>query len=295
LEKFQQTLTRSSLLRSSSLKNINKIVRFENEMIRYPSLVFRALYKYLDKLDKHHHVTFMNYGYSEPGIVIPLDDMDGKNRYSVQLYHHMAEMTDLKNKDLVEVGSGRGGGLEYISRKFHPASAIGVDLEESAVSFSNKFHQCPNLTFITGNAQNLPLKDNSCDTLLNVESSHRYYSIQDFLNEVHRVLRPGGYFLFTDFRDSHKWPNLMALLNKSGFNVIHERDISSNILHALELDSERRTSLVKRYAPRMLQKAILNFTGSKGTASYDYFLTGKFKYKSIKLQKNIGLTHLSQL
>jgi ubiquinone/menaquinone biosynthesis C-methylase UbiE len=261
-------------------------------MIRYPSLVFRALYQYLDKLDKHHQVTFMNYGYSEPGIVIPLDERDEKNRYSVQLYHQMAEMTDLKNKDVVEVGSGRGGGLEYISRKFHPASAIGVDLEKSAVGFSNKFHQYPNLSFITGNAQRLPLRDNSCDALFNVESSHRYHSIKGFLTEAHRVLRPGGYFLFTDFRDSHKWPDLMALLNKSGFIVIEERDISSNILLALELDSERRTSLAKRYAPRMLQKAILNFTGSKGTASYDYFLTGKFIYKSIKLQKNIDLPYL---
>jgi ubiquinone/menaquinone biosynthesis C-methylase UbiE len=237
----------------------------------------------------------MNYGYSEPGVVIPLDERDEKNRYSVQLYHHMAEMTDLKNKDVVEVGSGRGGGLAYISRNFLPASAIGVDLEKSAVGFSNKFHQCPNLTFITGNAQKLPLKDNSCDALLNVESSHRYHSIDGFLNEAHRVLRPGGYFLFTDFRDSHKWPDLMALLNKSGFNVIEERDISSNILHALELDSERRTTLVKRYAPRMLQKAILNFTGSKGAATYDYFLTGKFTYKSFKLQKNGYSPHMSQL
>ena len=264
-------------------------------MIRYPSLVFRALYQYLDKLDKHRQVIFMNYGYSEPGIVIPLDERDEKNRYSVQLYHHLAEMTDLRNKDVVEVGSGRGGGLAYISRKFCPASAIGVDLEKSAVAFSNKFHQYPNLTFITGNAQKLPLKDNTCDALFNVESSHRYRSVECFLNEVHRVLRPGGYFLFTDFRDSHKWPDLIALLNKSGFIVVEERDISSNVLHSLELDSERRMSLVKKYAPRILQKEILNFTGSKGTATYDCFLTGKFKYKSLKLRKNSYLHHLSSI
>jgi ubiquinone/menaquinone biosynthesis C-methylase UbiE len=264
-------------------------------MIRYPSLVFRALYRYLNKLDKHHQVIFMNYGYSEPGVVIPLDEKDEKNRYSVQLYHHMAEMTDMKNKDIVEVGSGRGGGLEYISRKFLPASAIGVDLEKSAVRFSNKFHKCPNLTFITGNAQKLPLKDNSCDALLNIESSHRYHSVEDFLDEAHRVLRPGGYFLFTDFRDSHQWPDLLAQLNKSGFIMVEERDISSNILHSLELDSERRISLVKRYAPRILQKEILNFTGSKGTATYDYFLTGKYIYKSFKLRNNGYLHNLSSL
>lgn len=263
-------------------------------MIRFPSLVFRALYRQLDKWDKHHQLIFMNYGYSDPGVSIPLDDVDEKNRYTVQLYHHMADMTDLENKDIVEVGSGRGGGLAYITRKFRPASAIGIDLEKSIVAFSNKFHQCPNLCFITGDAQNLPLKDNSCDVLLNVESSHRYSSIITFFNEVHRVLRPGGYFLFTDFRDGHKWPDLLAQLNKSGLTVIEERDISSNILHSLELDTERRASLVNRYAPKILQKLILNFTGSKGTSTYNYFLTGKFVYRSLKIQKNGDVSHLSQ-
>ena len=261
-------------------------------MIRFPSLVFRALYRHLDKWDKHHQLVFMNFGYSDPLESVPLDEMDEKNRYSVQLYHHMANMTDLKNKDIVEIGSGRGGGLAYIARKYLPASATGIDLEKSVVAFSNKFHHWPNLTFITGNAQNLPLGDNSCDVLLNVESSHRYSSVKAFFREVIRVLRPEGYFLFTDFRDSYKWPELMKLINESGFKVIEERDISSNILHSLELDSERRASLVNRYAPKILQKAILNFTGSKGTATYDYFLKGKFVYKSFKIQKNGDLPHL---
>ncbi|MRR19207.1 class I SAM-dependent methyltransferase [bacterium] len=264
-------------------------------MIRYPSFVFRALYRYLDRWDKHHQLIFMNYGYSEPGVSVPMDEMDEKNRFTTQLYHHMAEMTDLKDKEVVEVGSGRGGGLAYIARKFQPASAVGIDLEKSVVAFSNKFHQLPNLNFITGDAQKLPLGDNSCDVVLNVESSHRYSSLKTFFKEVHRVLRPGGYFLYTDFRDSYKWPSLLTLLNEQGFKVIEERDISSNILHSLDLDSERRASLVKKYAPKMLQKSILNFTGSKGTATYDYFLKGKFTYKSFMIQKNGDGRHLSQL
>lgn len=263
-------------------------------MIRYPLFVFRALYRYLDKWDKRHQLIFMNYGYSEPGVTIPLDETDEKNRYTVQLYHHMAELTDLKDKDIVEVGSGRGGGLAYIARKFQPASAVGIDLEKILVVFSNKFHKWPNLSFITGDAQNLPLRDNSCDVLLNVESSRYYTSIKTFFKEVNRVLRPGGYFLYTDFRDSRQWTDLLAMLNENGFNVVTEKDISPNILHSLDQDSERRASLVKKYAPKILQKSILNFTGSKGTATYNNFLTGKFIYKSFKIQKNGNLPNPSQ-
>ncbi len=267
-------------------KRLGQNQYLDTSMIRFPSIAFRALYRYLDKWDTDQQLIFMNYGYSDPGVSIQLDETDEKNRYTVQLYHHMADMTDLKNKDIIEVGSGRGGGLAYIARKFMPKSALGIDLEKSIVVFSNRFHQRPNLTFITGNAQNLPVEDNSCDVLLNVESSHRYKSILAFFNEVHRVLRPGGYFLFTDFRDSYKWPDLLKMLKESGFKVIEERDISSNILRSLELDSERREALVQRYAPKMLQKTILNFTGSQGTATYNNFLTGKFIYKSFMMQKN---------
>jgi len=254
-------------------------------MVNFPSWVFRALYWYLDKLDKHHNLIFMNYGYSEPGIVVPLDPKDEVNRYSVQLYHHLAEMADLKNKDIVEVGCGRGGGLEYIARTCSPLSAIGIDLEKSAIRFSNSHHNHKNLSYITGNAMSLPLEDNSCDVILNVESSHRYRSMKCFINELHRVLRAEGFILITDFRFDREWPGLIELIRNSGFRITAEKDITLNILHSLDLDSERRVTLIKRYVPAILQKSILNFSGSRGTETYNYFRTRTFTYKTFTLQK----------
>jgi ubiquinone/menaquinone biosynthesis C-methylase UbiE len=256
-------------------------------MINYPQWVFRGLYWYMNRLDKDHQVILMNYGYSDPVKKVPLDPEDEKNRYSLQLYHHLCEMTDLNNKDIIEVGCGRGGGLAYIAKTWSPSSLIGIDLEKSATKFSNKHHKHINLSFITGNAQNLSLKDNSCDVLLNVESSHRYRSMECFIAEVKRVLRPGGNFLFTDFRHDHEWPDVIKLLRNSGMDILSENDITSNILYSLDLDSERRSSLVNKYAPRILQKEILNFTGSSGTETYDYFLNRRFTYKSFRLQKQV--------
>jgi ubiquinone/menaquinone biosynthesis C-methylase UbiE len=227
----------------------------------------------------------MNFGYSEPGETVPLDREDEINRYSLQLYHHLIKMVDFFNKDIVDVGSGRGGGLSYIARTYSPSSMTGIDRSKSLIDFSKKHINHRNLQFLKGDAQNLPLENNSCDILLNVESSHRYKSIELFLTEVNRILRPGGYFLFADFRYPHEWPYIIKLFNNSGFKVLFEKDITSNILHSLNLDSERRISLVKSYAPKILQKNILNFTGSKGTETYNYFLTRKYTYKSFKLQK----------
>jgi len=254
-------------------------------MIRYPALVFRLLYWYLNKLDKQKQLTFMNFGYAEPGEEIRLNPEFEKNRYPVQLYHHLCQLSEIENKDLVEVGSGRGGGLAYIAKTHRPSSAIGIDLEKSAVAFSNKHHTLPNLHFIAGNAQQLPLEDNSCDVLINVESSHRYLSPQLFVREVKRVLRPGGYFLFTDFRYADEWPIMMNILETSGLDILFERDITQNILDSLDRDSARRIELVKNFVPRILQKEILNFSGTKGTQTYHTFLTRKFIYRTFKMQK----------
>ena len=227
----------------------------------------------------------MNYGYSESGKMVPLDHEDEQNRYSLQLYHHLAEMVDLNDKDVVDVGSGRGGGLSYIARKWKPSSMAGIDLTKDSVAFSNKQHNHKNLQFFQGDALNLPLKNSSCDVLINVESSHRYHSMEGFFNEVKRTLRPGGYFLFTDFRYDYEWSGLTNLLQNLGLEIVDEKDITSNVVESLDLDSDRRNSLVKKYAPRILHKDIMNFAGSTGTETYNYFVARKFTYKSFKIRK----------
>jgi len=98
---------------------------------------FRIWYWYVNKVDKNADILFMNYGYHDDNEHIELDPIDEPNRYSVQLYHRVAKMADLAGKDIVEVGCGRGGGLDYVTRRFKPATALGVDLDATAAEFGN--------------------------------------------------------------------------------------------------------------------------------------------------------------
>jgi len=100
----------------------------------------------------------------------------------------------------LEVGSGRGGGAAYTKRRFEPKSMLGLDLSAKSVNFCNQYHSIDSLSFTCGNAQSLPFDDNSFDVVLNVESSLVYPDVDRFLEEVVRVLRPNGYFLYTDIR-----------------------------------------------------------------------------------------------
>ena len=55
------------------------------------------------------------------------------------MYDHVlkncAKLTSLKGKTIVEVGSGRGGGFEYLCRILKPTKAIGVDYCKGNVDF----------------------------------------------------------------------------------------------------------------------------------------------------------------
>ncbi len=247
--------------------------------------LFKIWYWYVNRVDKKAEVVFMNYGFCNAENELTPDPKDEENQYPMQLYHHMVCETDIDNMDLVEIGSGRGGGLNYVTKKFSPSSAIGVDINKVDVAFCNKHYDLKNLSFVHGDAQNLNLKSNSCDIVLNVESSHRYPNMSSFLSEVSRILRPNGLFLFTDFRYSHEMDEMKSFLKKSGLKIMRERQINNEVLRALELDDNRRRKLVKKLTPKVLHKIALNFAGTIGSETFNHFLTRRYIYFSYILKK----------
>ncbi len=152
---------------------------------------------------------------------------------------------------------------------FTPASAIGVDLNEKAVKFGNTHYKLNALTFEQGDAQNLHFGNESKDIVFNVESSHRYPKMKNFLDEVYRILKHGGYFLFTDFRYKNEMSELVHLLDQYDFIKFDEQFINNEVNTALDLDSKRREALVEKYAPPFLQKALHNFAGNSGSTTYN--------------------------
>lgn len=254
-------------------------------IFNFRKIMFRIWYKFVNTVDRNAEVLFMNWGFSENDQEIPLEEADIPNRYSIQLYHHLASAVSLEGRDIVEVGCGRGGGLYYITRNFAPASAIGIDLDAVAVSFCQRHYTHKGLSFMQGDAQNLSLGSNSYDVVFNVESSHRYPNMAAFLSEVSRILRPKGYFLFTDFRYDTGMADFAKDLAQSGLVVLKERNINEEVIAALRLDDARRRYLVKKLTPRPMHGVALNFAGVVGSDTYKNLVERKYVYFSYILQK----------
>lgn len=235
---------------------------------------------------------FMNFGYSpldDRTETIDLDEVDADNRYYIQLYHHVVCSIDLTNLNVLEVGSGRGGGADWIGRYLKPKKVVGIDFSEKAVKFCNENYHVNGLSFKVGNAESLPLEDNSFDVAINVESSHCYGSMDAFLGEIERVLREGGYFLLADLRGKKYLNDFREAIYQSGLTVIKETDITLNVIKALELDDGRKSTFIKKSilkrSPQWLVNYSLDSFGVKGSKIYKRFKSGDCFYLSFILQK----------
>jgi len=243
------------------------------------------LYWYISTVDHKREITFMNYGYHDENEKIELTSEHELNRYPIQLYHRLANKVEIKSKKIVEVGCGRGGGLAYINKTFAPRYALGVDLNLKATKFSNRNFKGHTLSYMQGDAQNLNLADEDFDIVLNVESSHRYPKVEKFFLEVYRILKPGGYFLYTDFREKSQMELLRNQLSGFNYRIIDTQIINEHVGRALKLDSERREDLIRRKVPVFLRKAIRDFSGNEGSPTYNQIISGELVYFVFCLQK----------
>ena len=254
--------------------------------LKLKQLSMKVWYEYLSRLDREAQMIFMNYGYDFINHKkIKLNDADEKDRYCIQLYSHVAGAVDLRNLDVLEVGCGRGGGSSYIMRYLGPKSVTGIDFSKKAVEFCKNHYSVKGLSFCYGNAESLPFEGSKFDAVVNIESSHCYSNMRNFLSEVARVLRPNGFFLFADFRSMADISNLRMHLRNSGLKILKEKKITKNVLKALGSDNKRKSAMINQKVPKMLRKTFLHFAGAKGTALYESFKTGGRGYYSFILQK----------
>jgi SAM-dependent methyltransferase len=251
--------------------------------------LWRALYNYLARSQRSDVWTFMNYGYAATdGITLSLEPSDEPDRHCIQLYRHVAGGLNLEQQTVLEVGCGRGGGASFLKRYLRPERMIGVDLSPNAVDLCRKRHPQDGLEFRVGDAENLPLDPASVDVVINVESSHCYPSFDRFVSEVYRVLRPGGHFLYADFRDRANVDAWRQSLKASGFALLCETDITKNVVLGLERDNDRKLALINRIVPKLFRPSFNAFAGMQGTVMYEGFRTGQLAYMSFMLRKPSG-------
>jgi ubiquinone/menaquinone biosynthesis C-methylase UbiE len=229
---------------------------------------------------------FLNYAYEEdPPLGVPLQPEDEPNRACIQLYHHVATQVALRGKNALEVSCGHGGGASYLTRTLGPQRYTALDLNPAGIRFCRQRHQVDGLMFEQGDAENLPFEGNTFDAVINVEASHCYPLLPRFLAEVARVLRPGGHFLYADFRFADRIAEWEKALTLAPLQIQRTRNINAEVLRGMSRNSNRSQDLIVRHLPGFLHRLGRDFAGIKGSRIYNALKSGDLSYRSYCLMK----------
>ena len=135
---------------------------------------------------------------------------------------------------MLDVGCGGGKTLQRLLKRSQGAKVYGIDISEESVAKARKVNAkvLDKQVFVTqGSAEMLPYKDGKFDLVTAVETVYFWPNLPDCLQEVRRVLKPGGKFaIMVEVVDSNsKWisvvegmtayspEELKKLLEEAGF------------------------------------------------------------------------------
>jgi len=246
---------------------------------------YNAYHENLRSAIFHDHSFFMNLGYvANDGpqfspVALP-ERMIG--RKYIKLALEVIGDCDLEGRRLLDVGCGRGGTIHVAWTWFRPLASVGIDLTEGAIVFCRDRHRYADAQFLRGNAERLPFADRTFDVVTNIESSHHYADIEGFYRGVHRVLVPGGRFLYATLLPVERFGPDLALLRSLGFEVERDHDITRNVCAACDVD---RTDLFGGRVSADDDAWIADAVGLPGSVTYNLMASGRAQYRLMKLRK----------
>jgi ubiquinone/menaquinone biosynthesis C-methylase UbiE len=134
---------------------------------------------------------------------------------------------------VLEIGCGLGtDGAQFAEAG---ADYTGVDLTEAAVDLARKRFELFDLpgSFQTADAENLPFPDNSFDVVYSHGVLHHTPDTQKAIQEVHRVLRPGGQAIVMVYhRGSYNYRVNISVLRRAGAHLL-KSETGIRLVHRL--------------------------------------------------------------
>ena len=119
-------------------------------------------------------------------------------RWTATLAAYLPEQRPLQ---ILDLGSGSGRFTPGLADEFH-GPVYGVEPSDRMRETAERAAAHPGVTYLKGSAEDIPLPEASVDGVLMFLSFHHFPDQLKALQEVHRVLRPGGVaFLRSQFAD----------------------------------------------------------------------------------------------
>jgi malonyl-CoA O-methyltransferase len=130
---------------------------------------------------------------------------------------------------IIDLGSGTGHCSRKLLKTYKNAKLIGLDLAWKMASFSNQQRRFFSKDrYICADAEYIPLPDNSVDFVFSNLMLYWIVIPDRFMNEVARILKPGGLFMFTTFGPDtldemrQSWHDIESSVHVNRFMDMHD-------------------------------------------------------------------------
>lgn len=144
---------------------------------------------------------------------------------------------------ILDIGCGGGKALAWISAQLTQAQLYGLDYSETSVQCARKENekdiQSAKMHIEQGSVSRLPYDDRFFDRVLSIESYYFWPDLSRDMQEVFRVLRPGGSFMlaaemYQDGNNTHRQERIeqklqMNNLTPEEFRQLFERTGYRNV------------------------------------------------------------------
>ncbi len=121
---------------------------------------------------------------------------------SLYLYGVVRELQGFSNlpagKKILEIGCGNGIGTGLIDQYFKPAELIATEYDEVLVKIAQRKNKGSKIHIEAGNAADLRFANNEFDAVIGLSVIHHIPNWEESLNEIHRVIKPGGLLIIKD-------------------------------------------------------------------------------------------------
>ncbi len=144
----------------------------------------------------------------------------------------MRILPPLENKAILDLGSGDGRVIGHIKSKhgLKNLDITAVDISEEMLKIAKKNY--PEIKTVQADAKALPFPDETFDIVISTFLIVHIRDIDKFFDEVYRILKPGGTFIFTNINQRH--PPKLKLSQVSKIVIKSFYHIPRHVIESLE-------------------------------------------------------------
>ncbi len=107
-----------------------------------------------------------------------------------------------KKGKVLDAGCGPGQTAVVLAKRFSKAEVVGMDLSKPLLKHGRKFakQEGVKVKYEEGNLEKMPYDDDTFDVIITQNTLHEVNDQVAMLNELERILKPGGILLLGDIK-----------------------------------------------------------------------------------------------